>query len=166
MVAQLEKDSQDTRANGPAAIVRADGITAAERLLKRLCDHSFLSMWSYSGIYRDQGRPNQKGDGKEVCDYILSDRSILADSLRAGTLQSARTSIRDAFRAEGECREFVCSLSPMCSPWNSIRSRPKLRLQQFGALSVSDAAYHSQAIQPGLHDEVEAHLARSLNLVS
>lgn len=71
MVAQLEKDSSDTKDSGPSAIVRADGITAAERVLKRFCDHSFLSMWSYSGIYRDQGRPNQKGDGKEVCDLVV-----------------------------------------------------------------------------------------------
>ncbi len=71
MAAQLEKDGRDSRANGPNAIVRADGITPAERLLKRLCDRSFLSMWSYSGIYRDQGRPNQKGDGKEVCDLVV-----------------------------------------------------------------------------------------------
>jgi hypothetical protein len=34
MAAQLEKDGQDTREDGSAAIVRADGITAAERLLK------------------------------------------------------------------------------------------------------------------------------------
>ena len=71
MVAQLEKDDRDSRTSGQSAIVRADGITAAERLLKRLCDHSFLSMWSYSGIYRDQGRANGKGDGKEVCDLVV-----------------------------------------------------------------------------------------------
>lgn len=65
MVTQLEKD------NEPTVIVRSDGTTSAERLLKRLCDHSFLSMWSYSGIYRDQGQPNGKGDGKEVCDLIV-----------------------------------------------------------------------------------------------
>lgn len=71
MVAQLEKDGRNTNDRRPSAIVRADGVTAAERLLKRLCDHSFLSMWSYSGVYRDQGRPNKKGDGKEVCDLLV-----------------------------------------------------------------------------------------------
>jgi hypothetical protein len=71
MVAQLEKDGRDTKDSGRSAIVRADGITPAERLLKRLCDHSFLSMWNYSGIYRDQGRLNKKGDGKEVCDLLV-----------------------------------------------------------------------------------------------
>ena len=70
MAAQLEID-QDSRAGGQPALVRAEGITAGERLLKRLCDHSFLSMWSYSGIYRDQGRVNKTGDGKEVCDLIV-----------------------------------------------------------------------------------------------
>lgn len=71
MAAQLEKDERDARSAGASAIIRADGVTAAERLLKRLCDHSFLSMWSYSGIYRDQGRNKDIGDGKEVCDLIV-----------------------------------------------------------------------------------------------
>lgn len=65
MAARLEKNDD------PTVIVRSDGVTSAERLLKRLCDHSFLSMWSYSGIYRDQGRQNGKGDGKEVCDLMV-----------------------------------------------------------------------------------------------
>jgi hypothetical protein len=35
-------------------IHRRNGVTSAERYLKRLCDHSFLSLWSYAGVYRDQ----------------------------------------------------------------------------------------------------------------
>ena len=53
------------------AIKRADGTTPAERHLKRLCDRSFLSLWSYSGIYRDQGHSKKGGDGKEVCDLLV-----------------------------------------------------------------------------------------------
>lgn len=48
----------------PEPIVRADGVTAAERHLKRLCDRTFLSLWSYPGVYRDQG------GGKEVADLL------------------------------------------------------------------------------------------------
>jgi SEC-C motif len=59
------------RAATATAIQRADGITPAERWLKVLCDRSFLSLWSYSGIYRDQGRTRQRGDGKEVCDLLV-----------------------------------------------------------------------------------------------
>ena len=46
------------------------GVTAAERYLKRLCDQSFLSLWSYSGIYRDQD-VGEGRDGKEVCDLLV-----------------------------------------------------------------------------------------------
>src|SRR5712692_1816620 len=49
---------------------RADGTTQAERYLKKLCDRSFLSLWSYSSVYRDQGRSGEVGDGKEVCDLL------------------------------------------------------------------------------------------------
>ncbi len=52
-------------------ITRGDGITTAERHLKRLCDHSFLSLWSYPGVYRDQGRAGGRGDGKELCDLLV-----------------------------------------------------------------------------------------------
>lgn len=55
-----------------SSITRKDGVTLAERYLKRLCDRTFLSLWSYAGIYRDQfaGGKN-KGQGKEVCDLLV-----------------------------------------------------------------------------------------------
>lgn len=57
--------------NNASPVCRAEGVTAAERYLKRLCDHSFLSLWSYPGVYRDQGRGGKAGDGKEVCDLLV-----------------------------------------------------------------------------------------------
>jgi hypothetical protein len=53
------------------AVRRSEGVTPSERYLKRLCDRSFLSLWSYPGVFRDQGRTNGKGDGKEVCDLLV-----------------------------------------------------------------------------------------------
>jgi len=55
---------------GPV-VLPAEGVTDAERYLAKLCRHSFLSMWSYPGVFRDQGRPGGKGDGKEVCDLLV-----------------------------------------------------------------------------------------------
>jgi len=46
------------------------GVNPSERYLKSLCDKTFLSLWSYSGIYRDQNKRGA-GDGKEVCDLIV-----------------------------------------------------------------------------------------------
>jgi hypothetical protein len=55
----------------PSQLVRrADGVTETERYLKRLCEKTFLSMWSYPGVFRDQGKTNG-GDGKEVCDLLV-----------------------------------------------------------------------------------------------
>lgn len=60
-----EKSSPSSR-----AVPRADGVTESERYLKTLCDRTFLSLWSYPAVYRDQGLQG-KGDGKEVCDLLV-----------------------------------------------------------------------------------------------
>jgi hypothetical protein len=55
----------------PPPIIPAVGVTASELYLGELCKRTFLSLWSYPGIFRDQGRPGGKGDGKEVCDLLV-----------------------------------------------------------------------------------------------
>ena len=79
--------------NKKPRVQRADGVTNAERYLKRLCDKTFLSLWSYPSIYRDQGRAG-KGDGKELCDLLVvfdNDIIIFSDKLceflRSGNLE-------------------------------------------------------------------------------
>lgn len=52
-------------------IQRRDGVTAAERYLKRLSDRLFLSLWSYSGVYRDQFDSPTAKIGKEVADLLV-----------------------------------------------------------------------------------------------
>lgn len=49
----------------------AEGITASERALTRLGRKAFLSLWSYSNVFTDEGRRNGKGDGKELCDLLV-----------------------------------------------------------------------------------------------
>jgi len=51
-------------------ITRAEGVTTTERYLQKLCDKTFLSLWSYPGAYRDQDNA-QGGDGKEICDLLV-----------------------------------------------------------------------------------------------
>ncbi len=61
-------DSDSTPNAGP--VFKAEGITDAERYLQSLCEHSFLSLWSYASVFRSQGQKNM-GDGKEVCDLLV-----------------------------------------------------------------------------------------------
>lgn len=49
---------------------RHEGETPSERYLAHLCDRTFLSLWSYPGLFRNQGN-SKGGDGKEVCDLIV-----------------------------------------------------------------------------------------------
>jgi len=61
-----------------APVKRADGVTESERYLQRLCERSFLRLWSYPGVYRDQG------GGKEVADLLVifgDDIIIFSDKL-------------------------------------------------------------------------------------
>jgi hypothetical protein len=51
-------------------IIRQGGSTETEGYLARLCEKSFLSLWSYPGLFRDQGKQGV-GDGKEVCDLLV-----------------------------------------------------------------------------------------------
>lgn len=53
-----------------APVPRNEGITEAEQYLQRLCERSFLKLWSYPGVFRDQGI-GQRKEGKEVCDLLI-----------------------------------------------------------------------------------------------
>lgn len=64
----LSEKQTHTQVVGP--VHRTTGVTESERYLHRLCNRSFLSLWSYPGVYRDQGRPDG-GHGKEVCDLLV-----------------------------------------------------------------------------------------------
>jgi hypothetical protein len=56
--------------NERLVILPGEGVTAAERRLAQLCKKSFLSLWSYPSVFRDQGQKNE-GDGKEICDLLV-----------------------------------------------------------------------------------------------
>jgi hypothetical protein len=49
----------------------SEGLTASERALTRLAKKAFLSLWSYSNVFTDEGRANGRGDGKELCDLLV-----------------------------------------------------------------------------------------------
>ncbi len=75
-------------------IKKSGGTTESEKYLARLCQKSFLSLWSYPNLYTDEGRKNNKGGGKELCDLlvvfgdhviIFSDKDI--DFKNTGNLQ-------------------------------------------------------------------------------
>src|SRR5687767_2959394 len=65
-------------------IVRARGTTTTERYLRQLCDRSFLSLWSYANLYREQGQKGTQREGKELCDLlVVFDNDIIIFSDKA-----------------------------------------------------------------------------------
>jgi hypothetical protein len=65
------------KVNYPETILtKSHGSTDAEIYLSSLCNNTFLSLWSYPNLFRDQGRTTSsrvegKGDGKELCDLLV-----------------------------------------------------------------------------------------------
>jgi len=51
-------------------VKKAEGVTESERYLAKLADKSFLNLWSYPSLFRDQKQAT-KGDGKELCDLLV-----------------------------------------------------------------------------------------------
>jgi hypothetical protein len=56
---------------GPLAVVKSKGSTPTERYLAELAEHTFLSMWSYPNLWREQRANSANGDGKELCDLLV-----------------------------------------------------------------------------------------------
>lgn len=56
----------------PQTILRkSEGLTDTEKYLGKLCQQSFLSMWSFPNLYLDQGNFKGKKEGKEICDLLV-----------------------------------------------------------------------------------------------
>lgn len=50
-------------------IIKSQPITGSERILAKLCEKSFLSLWSFPNVYTDDGIAH--GQGKELCDLLV-----------------------------------------------------------------------------------------------
>lgn len=76
-------------------VIRSVGVTDSERYLQRLADQTFLSMWSYAGLFRNQGHASKgKGDGKEIADLIaVFDNHVLIFSDKECVFQTHQDSM-------------------------------------------------------------------------
>lgn len=52
-------------------MIKSTGRTPSEHYLAKLCEHTFLSLWSYPNVFSDRGHKNGKGHNKEVCDLLV-----------------------------------------------------------------------------------------------
>lgn len=55
----------------PSRAGSVHGVTKSERYLSRICKETFLSLWSYPNLFRDQGKQTAKSDGKELSDLFV-----------------------------------------------------------------------------------------------
>jgi hypothetical protein len=97
-------------------------MTPSERYLAELCKKSFLTLWSYPNLFRNQGKVGGKGDGKELSDLVVicgddiiifSDKSCAYPNTGKKELDWSRwfrnsvaDSVRQAFGAERWLKEF------------------------------------------------------------
>jgi hypothetical protein len=52
-------------------INKSSGTTPTEEYLAKICEKTFLSLWSYPNLYKPEGRKNGKGVGTEICDLLV-----------------------------------------------------------------------------------------------
>lgn len=52
-------------------IIKGSGVNESERYLNKLCQNTFLSLWSYPCLYKNQGSGRASGGSKELCDLIV-----------------------------------------------------------------------------------------------
>jgi hypothetical protein len=91
-----ESKSSSEAAPQREPVKKADGVTVAEKYLARLCEKNFLSLWSYPGVFRDQGKHGNDGHGKEVCDLLVFfDQHVIIFSDKHCELQDSGDVQRD-----------------------------------------------------------------------
>lgn len=49
----------------------SEGVNDSERILTKLCQRSFLRLWSQSNVFTDEGFKEGKGGTKELCDALV-----------------------------------------------------------------------------------------------
>lgn len=94
----MEPESKLPKEDSPQRepVEKAKGVTPAEKYLARLCERNFLSLWSYPGVFRDQGKHGNNGHGKEVCDLlVIFDEHVVIFSDKHCALQESGDVQRD-----------------------------------------------------------------------
>jgi hypothetical protein len=66
----IDTSGERRPADTPSRVDKGESVTDAERYLRKVCERSFLSLWSYPAVFRNQ-KANGKGDGKEVADVLV-----------------------------------------------------------------------------------------------
>ena len=64
-------------------ILKNETVNESERLLSTICEKTFLKLWAYPSVFRDEGK-SEDGDGKEICDFLVvfqKDIIIFSDKL-------------------------------------------------------------------------------------
>jgi hypothetical protein len=86
------------------------GFTEDEKMLSAFGRASFLQMWTWPNLFRDQGKTSSGSDGKEICDLIVvfgsniilfSDKRIvfnLDKTLEVAWSRWARRAVHDSFK--------------------------------------------------------------------
>jgi hypothetical protein len=87
--------SDPNRARERTPVHKAQGVTPSERYLDSLCEKSFLSLWSYPCIFRNQ-KAKGNGDGKELCDtMVIFDEHVLIFSDKHCSFQASGDLVLD-----------------------------------------------------------------------
>lgn len=113
------------KVNYPETILNSSkGTTSSEAYLSRLCNDTFLSLWSYSNPYTDEGQKKTDdnkgiGNGKELCDllvifenhiFIFSDKHCkfpISDNIQIGWSRWYKRAIKNSSKQIYGAEKFL-----------------------------------------------------------
>jgi hypothetical protein len=148
------------------------GSTDSERYLANLSEKSFLSLWSYPNVFRDQGRKGGKGDGKELCDLlVVFDRDVIIFSDKSCAFKDTGDTDRDW--ARWYSRAIKKSANQIFGAERWIRENPdRLYLDPRCAepfpipfKSLEDVAFHRVVVALGAKARCQAAIGGSGSLL-
>src|SRR5260221_4139735 len=152
-------------------IEKARPVTPAEEYLSGLCEKPFLSLWSYPGIYRDQGKAS-RGDGKEVCDLlvIFGDHIIIFSDKNCGLKNSGnshldwqrwfRKAVEDSARQSWGAERWIRQ-----NPKRLFLDRKCTRPVPFDLPDISKAKFHLVVVAHGISNQIRKHFGGSGSLI-
>ena len=142
----------------------SEGVNDSERILTKLCQRSFLRLWSQTNVFTDEGFKEGKGRTKELCDalvifgddvIIFSDKHVKYQAdreLHVAWPRWYRRTVLDSFKQLYGAKSWL-----MRFPERAFLDAKCSRKLPIAVPSGPNVRFHLVAVTRGSRDAVLAH---------
>lgn len=143
------------------------GFTEEEKFLNTLAKDSFLSLWSWPNLFRDQGEVKNGGDGKEICDLIVvfgndvllfSDKKIVFNNQKDVDIawtRWARKAISESLKQVNGARRWIKRFPNRIFTDNKCTQKIPIEFP-----IGSNVRFHNIVVCHGIEDALERNLGK------